>query len=145
MSIQSINPTTEEIIQTFEPYSEAQVNEALGQVRNTFLNWREVSFAERSTHLHRVASYMREHKAELAQFSTLEMGKPIVEAEAEIEKCAWACDFYADNAELGTPSWEGKTSGSPRLFVLHPLIPRRLDADAETQRSTSIVSLTLTD
>src|SRR5229473_2443243 len=99
MSIQSINPTTEEIIQTFEPYSEAQVNEALGQVRNTFLNWREVSFAERSTHLHRVASYMREHKAELAQFSTLEMGKPIVEAEAEIEKCAWACDFYADNAE----------------------------------------------
>lgn len=99
MSIQSINPATEEIIQTFEPYSEAQVNEVLDQVHNAFFHWRETSFAERSMHLHRVASYMREHKAELAQFSTLEMGKPIVEAEAEIEKCAWACDFYADNAE----------------------------------------------
>src|SRR6266852_2149672 len=99
MSILSINPATEEIIQTFEPYSEAQVNEVLDQVHNAFFHWRETSFAERSMHLHRVASYMREHKAELAQFSTLEMGKPIVEAETEIEKCAWACDFYADNAE----------------------------------------------
>lgn len=99
MSIQSINPATEEIIQTFEPYSQAQVNEVLDQVHNAFIHWRQTSFAKRSRHLHRVASYMREHKAELAQLSTLEMGKPIVEAEAEIEKCAWACDFYADNAE----------------------------------------------
>jgi acyl-CoA reductase-like NAD-dependent aldehyde dehydrogenase len=99
MSIQSINPSTEEIIQTFEPYSEAQINQALDQVHTTFLNWREASFAERSKHLHQVGSYMRKHKAELAQLSTLEMGKPIVEAEAEIEKCAWACDFYADHAE----------------------------------------------
>ena len=99
MSIQSINPTTEEIIQTFEPYSEAQINQALDQVHTAFLNWRETSFAERSKHLHQVGSYMRKRKAELAQLSTLEMGKPIVEAEAEIEKCAWACDFYADNAE----------------------------------------------
>ncbi len=99
MSILSINPTTEELIKTFEPYTEAQVSEALDQAHNAFFHWRETSFAERSAHLHRVADYMRKHKAELAQFSTLEMGKPIVEAEAEIEKCAWACDFYADNAE----------------------------------------------
>src|SRR3989442_1730955 len=99
MSIQSINPTTEEMIQTFEPYSEAQVNDALDQVHHAFLSWRSSTFAERSILLHRVGHYMRTRKAVLAQFSTLEMGKPIVEAEAEIEKCAWACDFYADNAE----------------------------------------------
>jgi succinate-semialdehyde dehydrogenase/glutarate-semialdehyde dehydrogenase len=86
MSIQSINPSTEEIIQTFESYSEAQINQALDQVPTTFLNWREASFAERSKHLHQVGSYMRKHKAELAQLSTLEMGKPIVEAERHYDQ-----------------------------------------------------------
>src|SRR2546425_2060785 len=121
MSIQSINPTTEEIIQTFEPYSEAQVNEVLDQVHNSFFHWRETSFAERSAHLHRVADYMREHKAELAQFSTLEMGKPIVEAKAEIEKCAWACDFYADNAQRFLADEAVNTHGTDSYVSFLPL------------------------
>jgi acyl-CoA reductase-like NAD-dependent aldehyde dehydrogenase len=99
MSIQSINPATEEVIQTFEVYDEKQINQALDQARATFQNWRTTTFAERSVHLHNVAAYLRQHKEELARFSTLEMGKPIAEAEGEIDKCAWACDFYADNAE----------------------------------------------
>ncbi len=99
MSIQSINPATEEVLETFEQYSQAQINDALQQARHAFLQWRETSFAERSAYLHRVASHLREHKAELARAATLEMGKPIAEAEAEVEKCAWNCDFYADQAE----------------------------------------------
>jgi succinate-semialdehyde dehydrogenase/glutarate-semialdehyde dehydrogenase len=99
MSIQSINPTTEEVIETFEPYTTAQVNQVLEQAHNTFLDWRETTFAERGALLHRVATYLRQHKVELAHLATLEMGKPIIESEAEVEKCAWNCDFYADNAE----------------------------------------------
>jgi acyl-CoA reductase-like NAD-dependent aldehyde dehydrogenase len=99
MSIQSINPATEEVIETFEPYSTAQVNQALDQAHNAFLGWRETTFSERATILHRVASYLRQHKVELARLATLEMGKPILESEAEVEKCAWNCDFFADNAE----------------------------------------------
>jgi acyl-CoA reductase-like NAD-dependent aldehyde dehydrogenase len=99
MSIQSINPTTEEVLETFEQFNHAQINDALQQARDAFLQWRETSFAERSVYLHRVASHLREHKTELARAATLEMGKPIVEAEAEVEKCAWNCDFYADQAE----------------------------------------------
>lgn len=99
MSIQSINPATEEVIETFEPYTTAQVNLALDEAHNAFFGWRETTFAERGAVLHRVATYLREHKAELARLATLEMGKPIVESEAEVEKCAWNCDFYADNAE----------------------------------------------
>ncbi len=99
MSIQSINPATEEVIETFEPHTNAQVNQALDEAHNAFLSWRETTFAERGAVLHRVATYLREHKAELARLATLEMGKPIVESEAEVEKCAWNCDFYADNAE----------------------------------------------
>ena len=99
MSILSINPANEEVIATFEPYSAAQVDEALGQARTAFKSWRETSFAERSSLLHRVAAHLREHKMELARIATLEMGKPIAESEAEVEKCAWNCDFYAENAE----------------------------------------------
>jgi len=99
VSIETINPTTEEIVETFEPYTTTQVDEALSQARQAFEQWRETSFDERRTHLRRVASYLREHKARYAQIITLEMGKPITEAEAEIEKCAWNCEYYADNAE----------------------------------------------
>ena len=99
MSIQSINPATEEVIETFEPYTTAQVNQTLEQAHKAFLSWRETTFTERGTILHRVAAYLRQHKVELARLATLEMGKPIIESEAEVEKCAWNCDFYADNAE----------------------------------------------
>src|SRR6516164_6547802 len=98
MRIQSINPATEEVIETFEAYTTVQVNQALEQAHSAFLGWRETTFAQRGSILHRVASYLRQHKVELARLATLEMGKPISESEAEVEKCAWNCDFYADNA-----------------------------------------------
>ncbi len=98
MSIQSINPATEEVIATFAAFGEGQVSEALDQARAAFQRWRQTPFAERADLLRRVAAYLRHHSAELARDATLEMGKPIVESEAEIEKCAWNCEFYADNA-----------------------------------------------
>src|SRR5215472_11706682 len=99
VSIESINPATGEVIERFQPFSENQINQALDAAREAFRGWRATTFAERSAALKRVASYLREHKTALARYATLEMGKPIVEAEAEVEKCAWNCDFYADNAE----------------------------------------------
>lgn len=99
MSIQTINPTTGEVLETFEPYSQEQINEALDQTHRTFLQWRTTTFAERAKHLHSVASHLRDRKTELARIAVLEMGKSITEAEAEVEKCAWNCDFFAENAE----------------------------------------------
>jgi len=98
MSIQTINPTTEEVLETFEPYSQEQINEALGQASQAFLRWRTTTFAERAKHMHSVASHLREHKTALARTAVLEMGKSLTEAEAEVEKCAWNCDFFAENA-----------------------------------------------
>src|SRR5260370_806394 len=94
MSIQTINPTTGEVLETFETFSHEQINDALDQARQAFLQWRATTFAERARYFHHIAGYLRDHKAELAQIAVLEMGKPIVEAEAEVEKCAWNCDFY---------------------------------------------------
>jgi len=99
MSIQTINPTTGEVLETFDTYSQQQINEALDQAHQAFLQWRTLSFVERGKYLHSIASHLRDHKTELAKTAVLEMGKTITEAEAEVEKCAWNCDYFADHAE----------------------------------------------
>ena len=121
MSIQTIQPATGEVLETFEPYSTAQVNEILDEARNAFVRWRETTFAERCATLHRVAAHLREHKAELAAIATQEMGKPIVEAEAEVEKCAWNCDFYADNAEKFLTDEHVSTNATESYVSFQPL------------------------
>lgn len=99
MSIQSVNPTTGEVLETFELFSPAQIDEALDAARSAFKSWRETSFAERSALFRHLAGYLRAHKTELGRITSLEMGKPIAESEAEAEKCAWNCGYYAENAE----------------------------------------------
>src|SRR5215831_1681820 len=97
--IPSINPTTEQVMQTFPEMSEAEVDRALGQAWAAYEQWRTTSFAERAATLRRAAAYLRAHRDELAEIATLEMGKPITQSRAEVEKCALGCDYYADNAE----------------------------------------------
>lgn len=99
MSIQTINPTTGEVLETFEPYTQEQINGAIDAAHSAFLQWRTLTFAQRAPHLHSIASHLREHKRELARTAVLEMGKSLTEAEAEVEKCAWNCDYFAENAE----------------------------------------------
>src|SRR5438270_13933970 len=121
MSIQSINPATGEVLKTFEPYSITQVEQALQEAREAFKRWRVTSFAERGALFHRAARYMRDHKEELARLATLEMGKPIGESEAEVEKCAWNCDFYADNAERFLADQPVETNATQSYVEFQPL------------------------
>jgi len=121
MSIQTINPTTGEVLETFEPYNQRQINEALDQAHQAFLQWRATSFAERAKHLHSVASYLRDHKTELARLAVLEMGKSITEAEAEVEKCAWNCDFFAEHAERFLADEKIATNATESYVAFRPL------------------------
>ena len=121
MNIQTINPTTGEVLETFEPYSEQQVNQALDQARQAFLHWRTISFAERGKYLHSVASHLRDRKTELARIAVLEMGKSITEAEAEVEKCAWNCDFFAENAESFLRDEKVASNASESYVAFRPL------------------------
>ena len=121
MSIQSINPATGEVLKTFEPYSITQVEQALQEASKAFKRWRVTSFDERAVLFHRAASYLRDHKEELARLATLEMGKPIVEAEAEVEKCALNCDFYADNAERFLADQPIETNATSSYVEFQPL------------------------
>jgi acyl-CoA reductase-like NAD-dependent aldehyde dehydrogenase len=121
MPIQSINPATEEVLNTFQPYTDAQIDEALNEARATFLSWRDTSFAERGELFHKLANHLRDRKEHLGRLATLEMGKPISEAIAEIEKCAWNCDFYADNAEKFLADEPVATSATSSYVGFQPL------------------------
>jgi len=121
MSIRTINPTTGEVLETFELSSQEQIDAALQEVRQAFLGWRTTTFAERAEHLHNVARYLREHKARLARIAVLEMGKSIVEAESEVEKCAWVCDYFAEHAASMLADEQLASSATESYVAFRPL------------------------
>ena len=75
------------------------MQEKIARANATFLKWKERSFEERAKKMQRLAVLLRERKRQYGELMTLEMGKPITAAIAEVEKCAWVCDYFADNAE----------------------------------------------
>jgi len=99
MAFQSINPATEELLGEFPEHTGDEVERALEASSRAFQSWRRTPFAERSQLLRAVAHQLRAEKTLLAGLMTAEMGKPVVEAEAEIEKCAWCCDYFAENGQ----------------------------------------------
>ena len=121
MSIQSINPATGEVLETFELFSPTQIDEALGAAHSAFQSWRETDFAERSALFQRLAAYLRAHKTELGRIASLEMGKPLSEGEAEAEKCAWNCDYYAENAERFLADEKIATNATDSYVSYQPL------------------------
>lgn len=99
MAIESINPTTAEIIETFEEYSDEKVNEIIDSVHRAFLDWRTRPFNERSKLMKNAAEVLRKNKKTYGEIFTREMGKTFKQAVGEVEKCAWVCDYYAENTE----------------------------------------------
>ncbi|WP_405212071.1 NAD-dependent succinate-semialdehyde dehydrogenase [Dokdonia sp. Asnod2-E02] len=98
MNITSTNPYNNEEVATIKAFNLNEIEDTLSLAQETFLQWRTTSFTERAKHLHNVALELEKNKDEYAKTMTLEMGKPISQAIAEIEKCAWVCRYYADNA-----------------------------------------------
>jgi succinate-semialdehyde dehydrogenase/glutarate-semialdehyde dehydrogenase len=96
--IVSQNPATEEILGRFDAFTPDEVDLALAEAHEAFLAWRERPIAQRAVPMRRLATLLRERTERYARLITLEMGKPITEAKAEIEKCAWGCDHFAEHA-----------------------------------------------
>jgi succinate-semialdehyde dehydrogenase/glutarate-semialdehyde dehydrogenase len=96
--ISAINPATGATLATYELTTPEQVDAALDAAVAAQAEWRERPIQMRVELLSAMAKSLRANKERLARLITEEMGKPIVEAEAEIEKCAWTCDFYAEAA-----------------------------------------------
>ena len=97
--ITSKNPYTGEVIEEFKEYTKEEINNAIKKADDRYKTWRKVSFSEKSKLLKNAAKELRDNKQSYAEDITQEMGKPITQALAEIEKCAWVCEYYAENAE----------------------------------------------
>jgi succinate-semialdehyde dehydrogenase/glutarate-semialdehyde dehydrogenase len=98
MPIEAINPATGETLHTHAEMSREEVREALQRCHEAWEPWRYTTFQERATLMRRAAHLLREHEDKYARLMALEMGKPLAQGRAEVEKCAWVCDYYAENA-----------------------------------------------
>src|SRR3954454_918208 len=123
MAMQSVNPATGETLASFEEHTEDQVQGILSEVMGAFPGWRDQTFAQRGAVMRRAGAYLREQKPRFARMITEEMGKPIVQAEGEIEKCAWTCEFYADNAETMLADRSVSTTARESYVAFDPLGP----------------------
>lgn len=99
MNLQSVNPANREIIAIYTPHNKKQINHLLNRSTEAFQLWKTFSYSKRANLLLKVAENLRTRKDKLAHIATSEMGKSMVEARAEVEKCAWVCEYYAQKGE----------------------------------------------
>ena len=96
--LKTINPATEEVIDTYQIMTKEQINEKTRKAQNAFLDWNK-DIHKRADYIHDFAQELRKSKEELARAMTKEMGRPIKDARPEVEKCAWVMDYFADNGK----------------------------------------------
>ena len=113
----TINPATEEPIAEYQTMTSGEIEEILQVSRRDALSWKKVSLEDRSVLMRALAELMREQKERHAALITLEMGKPLAQAVAEVVKSAWVCDYYADNAEQYLKQEESLLDGGVRGLV----------------------------
>lgn len=121
MAYQTINPATGEILQEFPTWGSEQLESALSQVAEATPAWAETDLADRCDLLRQAADILRDQKESLAKLITLEMGKLIGESRAEIEKCALACEYYAEQAARFLADEVIETDAGKSLVAYQPL------------------------
>ncbi len=120
-SILSINPYTEEVMKEFPLMSRQELDWQINASREAFQTWRTVPVGERAPFLKNLADVLRTEKRTYAELITKEMGKAIKESLAEVEKCAWLCDYYAENAGRFLAPEEIKTENKKSYVMFQPL------------------------
>jgi succinate-semialdehyde dehydrogenase/glutarate-semialdehyde dehydrogenase len=120
-TVDSINPATGVKLESFNLHTEAELDGILDTAVAAQRDWARRTFADRAALMKRAAAYLRTNKARFALNATREMGKPIAEAEGEVEKCAWGCDFYADNAEKFLADEHIASTASESYIAYQPL------------------------
>jgi len=98
VSLQSVNPATGAVLETFEETSPTELDRIIARADAASREWRVLPVAARAERLRAAGRILRERKDAYARTTALEMGKPLAQGVAEAEKCAWVCDYYADQA-----------------------------------------------
>ena len=121
MPIQTVNPANGEVVKEYPEMTPAEVDAAVRQSHDAWSEWRKASFAERARLMKAAGALLRERKAELARLMATEMGKPLKQGEAEGEKCALACDYYAAHAESFLAAEDVATDARRSYVAFQPL------------------------
>lgn len=117
--MRSVNPATGEVVRDYAELGDAELETRLARAAEAFRGWRAVPFAERARLMLRAAERLLARREELGRHATLEMGKTLRAAVAEVEKCAWVCRYYAETAEAHLAA-EVVPSGARRSLVQYP-------------------------
>jgi succinate-semialdehyde dehydrogenase/glutarate-semialdehyde dehydrogenase len=119
--ISAVNPATEDVIASFDAFGPDEVEMALAEAHDAYLEWRVRPIAERAVPMRALAALLRERADRYARLATLEMGKPIAEARAEIEKCAFGADHFAQNAARYLADEEIRANARRSIVAFQPL------------------------
>ncbi|MEX2369775.1 MAG: NAD-dependent succinate-semialdehyde dehydrogenase [Bacteroidales bacterium] len=119
----SINPYNNELIERYRELGDKEVDERVRASAVAFESFRETSFGYRSSRMKEAAAVLRRNRTAYARIITLEMGKLLRESEAEVEKCAWVCEFYATEAEGFLAEREIATGAKRSSVIYQPLGP----------------------
>jgi succinate-semialdehyde dehydrogenase/glutarate-semialdehyde dehydrogenase len=117
----AIDPTTGDVISTHPDTTAEQVSRILDGAQTAQLAWRDSSFADRSERMLILGGLLRERKEEYARLMTLEMGKPLEQSVAEVDKCAWVADYYAEHAEAFLAPVPADTDATKSYWTYRPL------------------------
>jgi len=121
MAITSQSPATLEIFKEFPELTSVELEEKISRGHNAFLKWRESDFDYRAGLMMKAAAKLREQKSKLAILAAQEMGKIVKAGEAEVEKCAWVCEYYAQNAQKFLAVQNIATEASESFVRFDPL------------------------
>lgn len=117
----SINPANNKIIKQYDEMTASDSSEIILLAHQSFLEWKETSFVHRAELMKNAAKVLRQNSDEYSALMTMEMGKPIAQSRAEVEKCAWVCDYYAENAEKFLTDELIKTEATKSFVSYQPL------------------------
>ena len=117
----SIHPATNKLIKNYNEMTIEESSQIISLADEAFKSWKETTFTHRSELMKNAAKFLRTKSEEYSVLMTMEMGKPIVQSKAEVEKCAWVCEYYAENAEKYLEDEIIKTEASKSFVSYQPL------------------------
>jgi succinate-semialdehyde dehydrogenase/glutarate-semialdehyde dehydrogenase len=121
VGLQTINPATGALVREYDEASDDDVLATLAAADRAFQEWRRAGFAERGRALVKAAETLDARKEELARLMAVEMGKPLAQGRSELDKCAWVCRYYAENAERFLRPEPVATDASKSFLTFQPL------------------------
>lgn len=119
--ITSINPANLQVVNSYSQMTSSEVKKIIDLTDSAFEKWKDFSFSQRSNLMVKAAQFLQKKREEYSKLMTIEMGKPIAQSRAEIDKCAWVCEYYAENAEQFLSDELITTDASKSFVSFQPL------------------------